>query len=317
MAGDLARAAELAAGKDVFAERVDAALVAWELTEAAARLQEARRALVDPESPPRGPAPVYEFLMARKNWETTLGRVRTHPWNSAAGRTDFRKSDPTFHAVRSLLAATPKEERPFLLGGLVGEANRLGDSTARFIIGLAARASFRDGEIILDAHPLRPATGELTAIGPEPWEIEFEAPWSLPVDPSQDLRIGYRDSGTAAPLRIENAYAAGLSWEFEPVPGRFYEAVVEVAGRISLGNRTSLSFRWWGEKDRPLGMTKALRLPAREGEFAGEFAVFGLPPKGAVRGTVLLAAARQEEGDWLEVSGMTVRSFSTGSPRSP
>ncbi len=312
MAACLAEAENLAKGRGVYEERVAAVSTVWEMTEAEARLQEARRALVDPENPLRKPEPVLEFLKARKNTESILSGLRRHPWNTAVGKTAFPRSDPTYHAVRALIASAPESERSSLLRGLIAEAERLDDPTARFVIGLAATASQRQGEILAAADPLRPSVGGIITTGPEPWEIDLADPWNIPLDPSENLRLGYVGGDAEAPLRIEGAYAAGLSWEFAPAPGRFYEAVAEVTGRISGGNRTSLAFRWWGEKDRPLGMTLALRLPARESEFSGEFAVFGLPPEGAVRGAVVLAAVRQEEEDWLEVSGMTVRSFPTG-----
>ena len=313
MAANLADAEDLAKGRGVYAERVAAVSTAWELTEAEARLQKARRALVDPENPPREPGPVLEFLNARKNTETTLSRLRQHPWNTAVSRTTFPRSDPTYHAVRSLIESAPESERSSLLAELLAEADRLDDATARLIVRLAHRAAVRPGEILVNGSPLRPSAGEITTTGPEPWEIDLADPWGLPLDPSENLRLAYADEGADAPLRIENAYAAGLSWEFTPSPGRFYEAVAELAGRISLGNRTSIAFQWWGDKDRPMGRTRALRLPAREREFEGEFAVFGLAPEGAVRGAVVLATVRQEKGDWLEVPGMIVRSFSTGS----
>ncbi|MFP4358782.1 MAG: DUF4838 domain-containing protein [Puniceicoccaceae bacterium] len=311
MASDLEDAGNLAKDRGVHEERVAAVATAWELTEAEARLQEARRALVDPENPPRNPGPVLEFLNARKDAAATFARLREHPWTAAVVKNAFPRSDPTYHAVRSLLESAAESRRPALLAELLAGADRLDDDAALLIIRLAHRAAVRSGETLVEACPLRPAAGEITKTGPEPWEIDLAQPWDLPIDPSQKLRLGYAGGDAEAPLRIESAYAAGLSWEFTPAPGRFYEAVAEIAGVVSLGNRTSLAFQWWGEKDRPLGSTRALRLPAREREVEGEFAVFGLAPEGAVRGAVVLATVRQEKGDWLEVSGLVVRSFST------
>ena len=143
------------------------------------------------------------------------------------------------------------------------------------------------------------------------------SPWKLEVRASERVKVGYVGDAPEAPLRIEGAYAAGLSFEFsirgnrdENPSTRFvYEALVDLSAQISLGNRTDLKFKWWGEDDRSLGTTRAIRLPQAKDSLEGPIRVLGISPIEAVRGSLMITTVRQEIGDWLEISSILIDRF--------
>lgn len=289
-----------------FAERVAAVREAWRLTEAAARMQEARRKLF-PAGRIDGAEPVLAFLRARREWRETIADLRARPWSRNAARCAFSQSDPVYHAVARLLADAAPDERFGLVNDLFLGARELGDEAALLTLRLAERADRLEPETVASADRLREATGPIRSTGPEPWEIQVEEPWEILLDASERVRVRFVEGDGS--LRIEDAHAAGIARFFPVERGRFYEGRTTIAARVSPGNRTSVAFRWWGEHDRPLGNTRGVRVPTGAEETEETVTVFGYPPSGAVRGALVVSAARQERGDRLTVRSLRIDSY--------
>jgi len=307
--------ARAAALTGVEADRVDAVRNAWELTLAAARLQRARRSLVEPDAVPGDVAPIYELLAARKNWES-VGRDLSSSFltRNAAG-TRYPHSDPSYHATRLLLEGLPAESVRPTLEGLHLEAIRLGDPGARVIFRLAEAAARAPAMTPLVAGPLVQEVGPLTQTGPESWEITVDPPWELRANPSERVSVDFVQVGDREALRIRDAYAVGLLYHFDLPPDSAgnkpsaYEAAVDLRARISPGNRTQIEFRWWDGDDRFLGISRAMRLPSAEEETRGTFRTFGYPPSTAVRGALMVSVVRQETGDVMDIFSVDVSAF--------
>lgn len=296
-------------------KRVEALRSAWELSLVAARLQEARKALVWTQPGEAQLAPVYRFLSARNRWENVVQGLAAEPLTSLAGGTRFPQSDPSYHALRMLLEELPEESVGPVVNQLQLEATRLRDEAARIIFSLAERATVgSDMQSLVDG-PVAAKLGTMQSTGPEPWEIAVEPPWELRVSPSARVSVDIVERGGREVLRIRDAYAAGLLYHFD-VPAKSetarplaYEGTVEMAAKVSPGNRTLVEFRWWDAEDRNLGMTRGIRVPIADEAVEGVFRTFGYPPEGAVRGALTVSTVRQEEGDWLEIDSVSMDSF--------
>ncbi|MGE9291125.1 MAG: hypothetical protein ACQKBT_09050, partial [Puniceicoccales bacterium] len=206
-------------------------------------------------------------------------------------------------------------EREGVIEQLKLEALRLQNEAAgSFIYFAEIAAESHEAETVLGG-PLRDSVGELESFGPETWENRVENPWELKISPSERVSVAYESEGAKSPLRIERAYAAGISYEFEVNSGReageryFYEGAVDLSARISAGNRTSIEFRWWDAMGKSLGRSRAIRLPQGAEVLEDRVWVLGYPPEHAVRGTLEIAAVRQEEGDWLSISSIQIDRF--------
>ena len=308
LSGYLEEAKE-AAGDSLFGTRVEAVGDAWELTLASAGLQRSRRYLAQNAPEIDSPVPIIEFLLARNGWNNTFESLTAKPWMSRVGRTNFAQSDPLYHAVSIAAENITTDRRAAFWDGINSEALRLKDQPAQIIINLARKAEKTPTEIIATAENIREDLGEIHQFGPEPWEVDLKRPWHIRVNPSERVSIRYVAVDGKEIMRIEDAHAAGISREFSVGQGSFYEAEVELSAKISPGNRSNLSFRWWGEKDLPLGTTRAIRIPSSESPLTGSYRVFGLPPANAVRGAFVIAAVRQEEGDWLDIQSIRMIRF--------
>ncbi|MEM0967009.1 MAG: DUF4838 domain-containing protein [Verrucomicrobiota bacterium] len=296
-------------GEGVYKTRVDAVRTTWELTLAFFRMQKAREELVLDERQSLTPIEIVEFLNARAKWMAVLESLRQGVWTRETVRTVFSQSDPTFHAARKIVSQLSPEERLRFWDWLFAESSRLDDSTARFIFGLARSASDDNWESLEKTENLREDLGEIETLGNENWELSLSEPWKLLISPSERVEVSYKGDGKQEYLRFLNAYAIGLAREFPVERGQVFEGIVRVGAKTSLGNRTSFYFEWKAEDGRPLGTTRALRLPETELNTEGTFHVFGVPPKGSTEGALVLSAVRQAPGDTLDVYSVEIRRF--------
>ncbi len=316
MTNALEAALSAADQEGVFEERVRSVREAWELTLAMARLQQARRELLLNASKAKNPDNLFRFINARKQWEQILESLSQKPLTRQVSRTRFPHSDPSYHAARSLLENSSDEASRRFADELRAEAQRINDGGARVIFQLAERATRDPMRTPLISGPIRTSAGELIKTGSEPWEFSLRPPWELKASPSERVSVRYSQPGDRAALQVRDAYAVGLAYHFE-VPAvspetsdsLAYEAVVDLAAKISKGNRTYIQFQWWDQDDRFLGITRTLRLAAQKELLEGSFRAFGFPPKEAVRGSLMIATVRQEKGDLLDVFSVSVVPF--------
>ena len=301
-------------GDGVYRGRVQSVWDTWQLTLAAAQFQNARRQLVLTQEL-SGPIPFYEMLMARKWWDVISTKVSRHPWSRQASRSRLTFSDPSYHAARNLLVGAEPENRKILADQIEIEARRLNDDLALSMFHFAELATDSEKKEIILQGPIRESAGEIRITGPEPWERALDPPWQLKLSPSGRVSIDYVSTGDAVSLRIEDAYAAGLKFEFPLIAPRvdnlteFYEAEINLSAQISLGNRTEVKFQWLDDEGKSLGSTRAIRLPTHGDPYPLRLRVLGVPAKGAVRGVLAISTVRQEEGDWLSLSSIEIVRF--------
>ncbi len=306
MSEALARASE-AAGDGIFGRRVAAVREAWELTLSAARQQRLRRALALEADP--SVEDILAFWKARSNYERTIDELSEYPWTHNVRRGRIVQSDPSYQAISRLLSLEEGDPQT-VFDRLKEEAERLKDPVAGFYLYLAERSAEAAGVVLTEPGKLADRMGGVIRSGPEPWEKDLARPWRLRVRPSGSVSIEFEQKAAEQKsLVVRDAYAVGVVREFPVVAGRFYEGTVRLATRVTLGNRTSIQFRWWGEYDEPLGSNLPIRVPSSEDPIRSSFTVSGYPPPGSVRGELMVAAVRQAEGDFLSVEEVELRSF--------
>jgi len=307
MTAALDRASE-AVGEGIYGRRVDAVREAWTLTLARDREQQLRRALVVAENPSEDQ--LSAFWEARDRADERIEELTHHAWTASARRGRIIQSDPSYQAIMRILGRKP-EASSAILDRFREQAKRLADPGAEFTVFLAQRSWETTGERLSREGSLTERMGGVVQTGPEPWEKDLARPWRLRVRPSGSVSIEWEGCDAEESLVVRDAYAVGVVREFSVEEGRFYEGTVRLATRVTLGNRTSVQFRWWGDYDQPVGNNLAIRIPASEEPIRSSYTVYGYPPPGAVRGELMVAAVRQAAGDFLAVEEAELRSFPT------